>query len=49
MTLPVPAAVGELVERFDSHRDAYRSGRYDLPKHKLRHACTSFPEDVCLG
>jgi len=24
-----PAAVGELVERLDSHRDAYRSGRYN--------------------
>ena len=25
------AAVGELVERFDSHRDAYRSGHYWMP------------------
>ncbi len=25
----VPAVVGELVQRFDSHRDAYRSGHYN--------------------
>jgi len=27
--MTAPAAVGELVERFDSHRDAYRSGKYN--------------------
>ena len=27
--MTAPAAVGELVERFDSHRDAYRSGQYN--------------------
>jgi hypothetical protein len=24
-----PAVVADLVERFDSHRDAYRSGQYN--------------------
>jgi len=27
--MTAPAAVGELVERFDSHRAAYHSGRYN--------------------
>ncbi len=27
--MTAPAAVGELVERFDSHRDACRSGQYN--------------------
>ena len=30
--MTAPAAVGELVERFDSHRDAYRSGQYNEPQ-----------------
>ena len=27
--MAAPAAVGKLIERFDSHRDAYRSGGYN--------------------
>ena len=27
--MPVPAAVAELVERFEAHRETYRSGQYN--------------------
>ena len=27
--MSAPENIGQLVERFEQHRDAYRSGRYD--------------------